>query len=230
MLKSFNQAWSGKMKKLNLSIDEFLGKIEDLALSFGLPMVTRVGKRRPFRVLISTLLSLRTKDEVTEVAQEKLFIEADTPVKMLKLTTDEIEKLIYPVGFFRRKAKNLKVVSQYLLDNHNGKVPKTMEELLAIPGVGRKTANLVLIEGHELPGICVDTHVHRIFNRIGYVKTKNADETEMVLREILPEEWWMRVNNMLVTYGQNICGPISPYCSKCPAEKNCPKLDVKYQR
>ena len=212
-------------------IDNILKKIEKKISVYEEPVVSRLKKKKsPFLILVSTLLSLRTKDEVTEVAQKRLFKLADNPEKLLKLDVELIEKTIYPVGFYKRKAKNLLNVAKFLIEKYDGKVPDNLEKLLEIPGVGRKTANLVLTEGFNLPGICVDTHVHRIFNRIGYLKTKNADETERILREILPKKWWIPVNNILVVFGQNICKPISPFCSQCPIKEQCPALMVKYRR
>lgn len=184
------------------------------------------GEHALFKILISTLLSLRTQDKTTEEASHRLFKVAQTPQELLKLSEKEIEKLIYPVGFYRTKAKTLLKVCRLLLDRHDGRVPETMEALLALPGVGRKTANLVLTVGHKKPGICVDTHVHRISNRWGLVKTKTPDETEMALRKILPKRYWIEYNDLLVCYGQNLCQPVSPYCSKCKISEYCPKIGV----
>jgi endonuclease-3 len=212
-------------------ITELLARVEEVTKKYDEPVVSRLkSKNSPFLILVSTLLSLRTKDEVTEVAQEKLFKLADSPEKLAELDVKIVEKTIYPVGFYKRKAANLIKVAKYLIEKHNGNVPDSLNELLKIPGVGRKTANLVLTEGYGLPGVCVDTHVHRIFNRWGYVETKNPDNTEMVLRKKLPPEWWMRVNNILVVFGQKICKPVSPHCSKCPINGDCPAIGVKYRR
>ncbi len=199
---------------------------------YGVPVVTKVAreKKSPYRVLISTLLSLRTKDETTLKASEKLFAKADTPKKMLSLSKEEIEKLIYPVGFYHRKAEQILKISKILIEKYGGKVPDTLEELLKLPGVGRKTANLVLNEGFGKLGICVDTHVHRISNRLGLVKTKNPTETEFALQKVLPKKHWIIFNTLLVTLGQNICTPISPKCSKCPLNEICPKIGVKKHR
>jgi endonuclease-3 len=189
-----------------------------------------VGPNAQFQVLVSTLLSLRTQDKTTEAAARRLFAAADTPEKLARLPQAEIERLIYPVGFYRTKAKNLIRVSQILLEKHAGKVPDTMEELLALPGVGRKTANLTLTVGHGKPGICVDTHVHRISNRWGLVRTRTPDETEAALRRVLPAKYWMTYNDLLVCYGQNLCVPVSPFCSRCPLAGDCPKKGVKRHR
>jgi len=196
------------------------------------PSVTLVGKRwkSPFLVLISCILSLRTKDETTLPASERLFKLAATPEKMLQLTTQRIEKAIYPVGFYRTKAKNILGICRDILQKFNGQVPDDIDTLLTLKGVGRKTANLVLTEGFGKLGVCVDTHVHRISNRMGYVKTKNPHETEMALRETLPEKFWIEFNSLLVVWGQNVCKPISPFCSRCGVGKMCAKLGVTTKR
>lgn len=188
------------------------------------------GENALFKILVSTLLSLRTQDATTEAASHRLFAVAQTPRAVLKLAEKQIAKLIYPVGFYRTKAKNLKKVCQLLLERHGGEVPHQMEELLALPGVGRKTANLVLTVGHHLPGICVDTHVHRISNRWGLVKTKTPDQTEMALRETLPKRYWIEFNDLLVCYGQNLCQPVSPKCSVCKIKSFCPRIGVTKSR
>ena len=180
----------------------------------------------PYTVLISTLLSSRTKDETTSAASARLFAAADTPEKMIALTVPEIEKLIFPVGFYHVKAERVLAVSHILIDSYNGKVPSTMEELIGLPGVGRKTASLVLTDGFDIPAICVDVHVHRIMNRWGYVETRRPVETETALREKLPLEWWKTVNLILVGFGQTICKPLSPCCGTCPVRDDCPKTGV----
>ncbi len=196
------------------------------------PSVTLVGKKwkSPFLVLVSCLLSLRTKDETTLPASERLFSKAITMEGILKLSLKEIEELIYPVGFYKTKARTLKGVSADLLDRFNGKVPDDLDQLLTLKGVGRKTANLVLTEGFGKLGICVDTHVHRISNRLGYVKTRNPEETEFALRKKLPARYWMDYNAQLVTWGQNVCKPISPLCSSCPINKICERNNVGISR
>ena len=188
------------------------------------------GENALFKILMSTLLSLRTQDATTEAASHRLFKQAQTPQELLKLSEKEIEKLIYPVGFYHTKAKTLIRVCQLLLERHGGRVPDTMEELLALPGVGRKTANLVLTVGHKKPGICVDTHVHRISNRWGFVKTRTPDETEMALRNKLPKRYWIEYNDLLVCYGQNLCQPVSPHCSVCKIRAYCPRIGVVRSR
>ena len=203
-------------------------KVSDWRMPYVTEMIQT--KRDPFRVLISTMLSLRTKDAVTEVASEKLFALADTPQAMLKLTAHQIEQAIYPVGFYHTKAQNLLHVCRQLIDEYNHRVPDEIDELVKLPGVGRKTANLVLTLGYNKLGICVDTHVHRITNRWGYVKTKNPEHTEMALRDKLPKKYWIEINDLLVAYGQNLCHPTSPHCSVCPLEKYCARVGVTRSR
>lgn len=184
----------------------------------------------PFRILVSCILSLRTKDEVTYPATERLFAKASDPRGMLKLTTRTIEKAIYPAGFYRTKARQIRAISEILLSRHGGNVPDTIDELLQLPGVGRKTANLTVTLGFGKPGICVDTHVHRIANRFGWVATKTPDDTESVLRSTLPKRWWIPINETLVRHGQHVCKPISPVCSACPVARACPKIGVAIRR
>lgn len=189
------------------------------------PVVTEIANntRNPFMVLVSTVLSSRTKDAVTREASRKLFYRASTPHAMLRLTVGEIEKLIYPVGFYKTKAKRIPELVEMLIKEYDGKVPDSLEELLKLPGVGRKTANLVITLGFGKPGICVDTHVHRISNRFGYVGTRTPEETEFALRKKLHEEWWIIYNGLLVTLGQNICSPRKPKCEECPVSNFCEK-------
>jgi endonuclease-3 len=184
----------------------------------------------PWAVLVSTIVSLRTKDEVTIVASKKLLEKAPGPPELSALKNEQIEKLIYPAGFYRNKASSLKKIAKILLSQYDGKVPSSMEELLALPGVGRKTANLVLTEAFDLDGLCVDIHVHRISNRRGWVKSKTPDETEMILREIMPKKYWKRLNLLLVLYGQRLCRPVSPFCSVCIIKKNCARIEVDRSR
>lgn len=196
------------------------------------PIVTEISRRRrdPFEVLISTVLSLRTKDEVTRKASLRLFDRARSPSEILALSEAEIEKLIYPVGFYKTKARNLKKICAQLMDEYGGEVPDDLDELLKLPGVGRKTANLVITLGYGKLGVCVDTHVHRISNRLGFVKTKTPEQTEMALREKLPKQYWIEYNDLLVTWGQNICKPISPWCSKCRIRPYCRQVGVTRYR
>lgn len=209
-----------------------LSRIKKEYPKYRMPIVTELvrKKRDPYKVLISCLLSLRTKDEVTAKAQERLFREAETPKKMLELDTSKVEELIYPVGFYRNKAKVLQDVSRTIIDQYNGKVPDDLDELLKMKGVGRKTANIVITMGYGKPGICVDTHVHRISNRFGYISTRTPDETEMALRDKLPDKYWIEINDLLVTWGQNICKPISPLCSKCAVNDLCERVGVGKSR
>ncbi|MBI4353030.1 MAG: endonuclease III [Candidatus Omnitrophica bacterium] len=188
------------------------------------------GGNAPFKVLISTVLSLRTKDETTAGASHRLFALAGTPEGMLKLSSSQIEKVIYPVGFYRTKAKNILKICGDLLSRFGGRVPDTIEELLTLRGVGRKTANLVVTVAYGKHGICVDTHVHRISNRLGLVRTKTPEETEGVLRRILPKRYWITFNDILVTYGQNLCVPVSPFCSRCKVRKYCARVGVRRSR
>lgn len=196
------------------------------------PSVTLVGKRwkSPFLVLISCILSLRTKDETTLPASERLFELADTPQMMLRLSLAAIEKAIYPVGFYKTKARTIQGICRDILEKFDGKVPDDIDTLMTMKGVGRKTANLVLTEGFAIPAMCVDTHVHRISNRFGYVQTKDAQATEWALREKLPRKYWMQYNALLVTWGQNVCRPVSPICSSCPVNDLCQKRDVTISR
>ncbi|MFC1754297.1 endonuclease III domain-containing protein [Thermoproteota archaeon] len=198
---------------------------------YRVPSVTEVSYRRdPFLVLISCLLSLRTKDETTTPAANRLFKLAKTPKTMMKLTTKRIEKAIYPVGFYITKAKRIKEICKVLVSKYKGKVPDDLEELLKLKGVGRKTANLVIALGYGGDGLCVDTHVHRISNRLGYVKTKTPEHTEMALRKKLQKKYWIIYNDLLVTWGQNVCRPISPFCSNCPIAKYCKRVGVGVSR
>lgn len=186
--------------------------------------------RDPFQILISCLLSLRTKDETTAQASQRLFHLATTPKTMVKLSVSNIEKAIYPVGFYRTKAKNIRAICKDLISLYSEKVPNTIEGLLSLPGVGRKTANLVITLGYGKLGICVDIHVHRISNRWGYVKTRTPEETERSLREKLPKKYWIIFNDLLVPFGQNLCRPISPFCSLCKIERFCKKVGITTSR
>ena len=211
----------------NSNISEVLSIVRKAVSKFERPAVSVVANRDPFKVLIATILSARTKDEVRIKASRKLFSVADNPQDMLKLGEEKISELIYPVGFYRNKAKNIVQICKELVEKYNGKVPDTMEELLKLKGVGRKTANLVLILGYDKMGICVDTHVHRITNRWGYVKTRTPEETEMELRKKLPKKHWKEINELLVSFGQHICKPAKPQCNTCPIQKLCPRIGVR---
>ena len=214
-------------KGREFNIVEGLKKLKKAVRKFRTPSVTVIAKKNdPFAVLVSCIISLRTRDEVTELASARLFTLAKLPAELLELSNAKIEKAIYPAAFYRNKTKSLKELCQVLVKEYSGKVPNKLEELLKLKGVGRKTANLTLILGHNKPGICVDIHVHRISNRWGYVKTKSPDETEMVLRAILPKRFWKGYNDLLVSFGQNLCKPVSPFCGSCPLEDQCPKIGV----
>jgi len=214
------------------NIAEVITRIRRHNRQYRVPAVTLVARNHhsPWHVLISTIISLRTKDEVTWRAAERLFKEAYTPQATLKLSEQRIGELIYPAGFYKTKAKTIKELARTILGRYGGKVPDEIDELVQLKGVGRKTANLVLIEGYGKDAMCVDTHVHRISNRFGYVKTKTPDETEMALRAKLPKKFWKGYNELLVTFGQNHCVPISPRCSSCPVKEFCARVGVTKSR
>ncbi len=200
--------------------------------SLPVPVVTEFSNAGcdPFRILVSTVLSLRTRDATTEAASLRLFALADTPAALAALELAEIERAIFPVGFYRTKARTLRELSRTLLDRHAGTVPRDLDDLLALRGVGRKTANLVLTLGHRLPGICVDVHVHRITNRWGFLATRSPAETEFELRRRLPRRYWIPINDWLVTWGQQVCTPLSPRCSICPLARWCDRRGVTRAR
>lgn len=209
------------------NIDDIIKILKKEIKKWQVPIVTEVSRdRSPYKVLISCLLSLRTKDDVTRKASGRLFELAETPDDMLKVSRKKIEKAIYPVGFYITKAQRILEISKKLVNTYNSRVPDEIDELLKFKGVGRKTANLVVTLGYNKQGICVDTHVHRISNRLGYVQTKTPEKTEFALREKLPVKYWIIYNDLLVTYGQNICKPISPMCSICKIEIYCDKNGV----
>ncbi len=197
-----------------------------------LPIVSHLAEdqRDPFVILISTLLSLRTKDEVTAVATERLFALASTPQEMLQVPLDKIARTIYPVGFYRVKARTIHHVCRELIKRFASKVPDDLDDLLSMKGIGRKTANLVVTLAYGKDGICVDTHVHRISNRLGYVKTKTPDETEFALRDKLPRRHWIIYNTIMVAFGRQTCKPVSPLCSLCPVNKYCDRVGVTLSR
>jgi endonuclease-3 len=199
---------------------------------FKIPAVTVFAEstRDPFHVLVSCILSLRTQDKTTFEASERLFKIAPDAALLAGLTVKQIEQAIYPVGFYRNKARDLKVMAKSIATDYCGKVPDTIDELLKFKGVGRKTANLVVTLGFNKPGICVDIHVHRITNRWGYVKTASPDKTETALRKKLPPEFWIEINDLLVAYGQNLCKPISPFCSNCRLYEMCKRVGVEKRR
>ena len=208
-----------------------INKIQEQIRGYIVPVVTEFAKTRdPYLVLISCILSLRTKDKTTVEASNRLFKIAGTPGKMLNIPQRRLRELIYPVGFYRIKAKNISGINRRLLKDFSGKVPDRLEDLLSLKGVGRKTANLVLGLGFGIPAICVDTHVHRISNRLGWVKTNDPEETEVELSKIIPRKYWIDLNTALVTFGQNICLPVSPYCSKCSVRQYCLRIGVSRSR
>jgi endonuclease-3 len=200
--------------------------LDRLGASYDIDRFRRTHGPGPFRILIGCIISLRTKDEVTYPATERLFARATTPEQMRRLREATIAKLIYPAGFFRRKAQQIKRISGILAKTDGGKVPETIDGLLELPGVGRKTANLVLTLGFGKPGICVDVHVHRIANRLGWVRTSHPDETEWALRKTLPRRHWIPINETLVRHGQQVCKPLSPICSRCEVSRDCSRIEV----
>jgi endonuclease-3 len=215
------------------TLEKVLKILKEAIKQWEVPAVGQIAEEkgdRGFLTLISTILSARTKDTVTIEASRRLLRRANTPKALSALSVPEIEKLIYPVGFYKTKAKNVRETCQILQDRYDGRVPGTIEELIKLPGVGRKTANLVVTIGFDRDGICVDTHVHRITNLFGYLKTKTPEETEFALREKLPRKEWKTYNDILVTFGQNLCIPASPWCSRCPVEKYCEKVGLKRHR
>ncbi len=213
-------------------IDRFVALLSAAYAGWRAPIITFIANRgaTPFEVLVSTILSLRTKDEVTAQAAARLFEHARTPEALLALGEAQTARLIYPVGFYPTKSRRLMQISRQILDEFQGKVPDTLDALLTLPGVGRKTANLVLVEGYHMDAICVDTHVHRISNRIGYVRTRTPEQTEMALRDKLPRRHWIRYNELLVAFGQVVCRPVSPFCGRCPAADICPRIGVERSR
>jgi endonuclease-3 len=193
-------------------------------------VVAKGSRRDPFRILLSTVLSLRTKDQTTAEASARLFRLATTPRTMLEVPRRTIERAIYPVGFYRTKARHIHAICRDLLKHFGGQVPDTIEELLTLKGVGRKTANLVVTLGFRKPGICVDVHVHRISNRWGYIRTKTPAQSEQALRRKLPLRYWMIYNDLLVPFGQNVCTPVSPRCSQCKLARYCERVGVVRSR
>lgn len=198
---------------------------------FIVPIVTVVARKKdPYLVLISCMLSLRTKDKTTQEASRRLFAAARTPSAMAALSPGKIKRLIYPVGFYRTKARAIKKASAMIIEHFDGRMPRDIDGLLRLPGVGRKTANLVLGLGFGIPAICVDTHVHRISNRLGWVRTASPEETEAALRKVIARGSWIELNTILVTFGQNICVPVSPWCSRCSVSDFCRRIGVKKYR
>lgn len=216
----------------NRQIGKVLDRIDEMTAKWLLPAVSVVADEGldPFKVLMSTILSLRTKDAVTMGATRRLWVLAQTPKEMAQLDPTVIEKAIYPVAFYRNKTRTIVECSRRIVNEFDGKVPDDLDTLLTFKGVGRKTANLVLVLGFRKPAMCVDTHVHRISNRLGYIRTRTPDESETALRKKLPRRHWMRYNDLLVAFGQNHCKPVSPLCSTCPVDGLCPKIGVRHRR
>ncbi len=210
--------------------DEFSTALATLGKKLPAVSLVAVEKQDPFSVLISTLISLRTKDDVTLNASQRLLSKAPTPQRMLELDEDSVAELIYPAGFYKRKASQIRRISQILVDKYEGKVPDNVEELMALPGVGIKTANLTLNLGFGIDAICVDCHVHQISNRLGWIMTKTPEESEKALMKIMPRRFWIPLNELLVSYGQEICTSVSPKCSMCPESHRCPKIGVLRSR
>ena len=211
------------------AITEVVSILREEIRKFDTPIVTKLARKNndPFIILVSTVISSRTKDETTRKVTEELFKHIRTAKELGTIDEEELASLIFPAGFYRMKAKNLKRLGQELTTRFNGNVPDTIDELLSLPGVGRKTANLVLVEAFDKYGVCVDTHVHRISNRLGFVRTKTAPKTERELRRKLPRNLWKEYNKILVAFGQNICKPINPRCDTCPVNKLCEKVGVR---
>ncbi|HZJ88577.1 MAG TPA: endonuclease III [Sphaerochaeta sp.] len=208
----------------------FKTAIEDKSRTLPSVSIIAATHSDPYSVLISTLISLRTKDAVTLEASERLLALAKTPLEMLALTAEEIEEAIYPAGFYRTKARNILAISEILLAEYDGAVPATQQQLMDLPGVGVKTANLTLNLGFGIDAICVDCHVHQIANRLGWIETASPEESEKALMEVMPQRFWIPLNELLVRFGQLICRPVSPFCSKCPETERCPKVGVTRSR
>lgn len=210
-------------KSCDIKIDKIIQKLEDANQQRSEFVNLMDSFIDPYLVLISCILSLRTNDRTTYPATLRMLKLASNPEEMMHISVNELSKAIYPVGFYENKAKQIIEISRQIVEELGGKIPNEIEELCKFKGVGRKTANLVLARGFNKPAICVDVHMHRIFNRLGYVKTKNPEETEFALREKLPKKYWIDINTLIVTHGQNVCKPIKPDCSVCPIEAYCEK-------
>lgn len=189
-----------------------------------------LNQKNPFKILLSTIISLRTKDEITIESSKKLFTILKTPNDIHNITTKQIQDAIYPCGFYRRKAIQIKQICTQLAEDFNSKVPNNINTLLQFKGIGRKTANLILSQGFNIPAICVDVHVHRISNRLGFIKTNTPNQTEQQLNKHLPKKYWIEYNTLLVAFGQTICTPINPFCSKCPISNHCKKINVNQNK
>jgi endonuclease-3 len=221
-------SWPTKRVMNDEHIHQIVARLQENLKNWDMPVVSHLAEmgEDPFKILISTLLSLRTKDETTTAATARLFGLARSPAEMLQLPEAVIIEAIYPVGFYRNKARTIHHICRELIDRHHARVPDNLEALLSLKGVGRKTANLVVSLGYGSPAICVDTHVHRISNRLGYVDTKTPEQTEQALRSKLPVRYWRDYNTLLVAFGQQICRPVSPFCSRCPVSGYCDRKNV----
>ncbi len=215
-----------------VDIDAIYSILKKHVKNYKTPVVDfiNIQTRDPFKVLVSTILSARTNDSTTGAVCERLFKKVTSLDDLGKMSQKELAKLIFPVGFYNTKAKHLKELPHIIKNSFHNKIPESIDALIKLPGVGRKTANLVVSVAFNKPGICVDTHVHKIFNRLGYIKTKTPLETEMTLRKKLPQKYWIPINSMLVSFGQYLCRPISPHCSICPIEEYCNKVGVNNSR
>lgn len=222
------------MDKIDITfpIEKALNILEKEYTKWNVPVVTLIALQSgsAFKVLLSTIISLRTKDEVTIEASKRLYQLLKEPKDVYTVTIEDIERAIYPCGFYKRKSIQIMEICSRLVKDFNSKVPDDIDTLLDFPGIGRKTANLVVAEGHNLPALCVDVHVHRISNRFGYIITKNPDETEFLLRAHLDQSYWKKINYLMVAFGQAICRPMSPHCSKCPLVTMCKRVGVTKSR
>ncbi len=221
-----------KKEEKEFPIEKVIKILESESKNWSVPVVTLIAlnSKDPFKVLISTIISLRTKDEVTIESSKRLFNVLKSSKDIFNLNLIDIERLIYPCGFYKRKAFQIKEICEIIANDYGGIVPKDIESLLKFKGVGRKTANLVLAQGYNIPAICVDVHVHRISNRLGFIKTKNPEESEKNIAEKLDKKYWIDYNSLMVAFGQSICKPVSPYCSKCPVFNYCKKIGVDRAR
>lgn len=212
-----------------VDIDKVCAILKREVAHYRVPIVelVQIQTKDPFKVLVATILSARTKDQTTTEACRRLFKIIKKPHDFDKLPVKQVEKLIFPVGFYHNKARFLKALPKALDDLYDGRVPHTIDELLKLPGVGRKTANLVVAVAFDKPAICVDVHVHRISNRLGYVRTKTPFETEMALRKKLPKRYWTTYNSILVAFGQHLCRPVNPKCDICPVYRYCARVGVR---
>ena len=218
-------------RRATLDIDWLVERLAAVRAAVRPTTLAEVERQRdPFRLLVACVISLRTKDAVTAEASTRLFAEAATPGTLAAVPESRIAKLIFPAGFYNTKARQIHEIARRVAEQHGGRVPAELDKLLAFPGVGRKTANLVLGLGFAVPAICVDTHVHRISNRLGLVRTKTPEQTEHALEKVLPERYWIDINDLLVTFGQQVCQPTSPHCSTCPLASRCPRIGVTKHR